>query len=477
MNLLVCLILLCVSNAANWAVLVAGSSTFENYRHQADIFHAYQILIKNGFDKSKIIVMAHDGNTFAKYNPFPGHIFNVPDGPDVYIGTDNIDYKGDNVTAANFFAVLKGDSATAGARVLQSGPDDNVFVFFDGHGSKGVLFFPTGKYGYADELHEAIQTMHTKGMYNKLLFYMESCYSGSMFDGLTDDLNVYVLTAANAVEPSYAQYCNIPKYKVCLSNEWSASWLAFSEYSNVYNTSISEEYEYTVASVNMSHPSAYGRTDISSHMLSEFQAGNSQNTLHTTNSSIEKDINAQSEKEKEKEKSSFVSVSSHPLSQTDATLSFYQSLANTDGIFSPAATQFKQHLLLVDKTAEKMKKLANFFGFKYPDTKYNEKMQQKYSQRRSYVASIQSTPSVPFNYSLYRQSIDEYEKKQGKLNEITAYPLTNILHRAISEGILTDKDNKNKNKSNSGRNYYYYYYKNDGKSASFDEYSDFLDNL
>lgn len=29
------------ANAAHWAVLVAGSNGFWNYRHQADICHAY----------------------------------------------------------------------------------------------------------------------------------------------------------------------------------------------------------------------------------------------------------------------------------------------------------------------------------------------------------------------------------------------------------------------------------------------------
>jgi glycosylphosphatidylinositol transamidase (GPIT) subunit GPI8 len=46
--------------AANWAVLVAGSSEWVNYRHQADVCHAYQILHKNGIPDSNIIVMMYD---------------------------------------------------------------------------------------------------------------------------------------------------------------------------------------------------------------------------------------------------------------------------------------------------------------------------------------------------------------------------------------------------------------------------------
>jgi len=39
-----------VSAAASdhWAVLVAGSNTYGNYRHQADVAHAYQIVRGQG---------------------------------------------------------------------------------------------------------------------------------------------------------------------------------------------------------------------------------------------------------------------------------------------------------------------------------------------------------------------------------------------------------------------------------------------
>lgn len=46
--------------AANWAVLVAGSKGWYNYRHQADVCHSYQILHKYGIPDSNIIVMMYD---------------------------------------------------------------------------------------------------------------------------------------------------------------------------------------------------------------------------------------------------------------------------------------------------------------------------------------------------------------------------------------------------------------------------------
>jgi glycosylphosphatidylinositol transamidase (GPIT) subunit GPI8 len=33
----------------HWAVLIAGSSGYGNYRHQSDVCHAYQVLKAGGF--------------------------------------------------------------------------------------------------------------------------------------------------------------------------------------------------------------------------------------------------------------------------------------------------------------------------------------------------------------------------------------------------------------------------------------------
>ena len=54
------LFLFTVNAAENWAVLVAGSNGFWNYRHQADTCHAYHILIRNGYKPENIIVFSYN---------------------------------------------------------------------------------------------------------------------------------------------------------------------------------------------------------------------------------------------------------------------------------------------------------------------------------------------------------------------------------------------------------------------------------
>ena len=96
LTLAVAVLLGLVSAVDHWAVLVAGSNGFWNYRHQADVCHAYQVLKKNGFPESNIITMAYDDIANDPENPIPGKLFNKPNGDDVYIGC-KIDYKGNDV--------------------------------------------------------------------------------------------------------------------------------------------------------------------------------------------------------------------------------------------------------------------------------------------------------------------------------------------------------------------------------------------
>lgn len=57
-----------------WVVLVAGSNGYYNYRHQADVCHAYQIVHKHGIPDENIIVMMYDDIANNKENPKKGEV-------------------------------------------------------------------------------------------------------------------------------------------------------------------------------------------------------------------------------------------------------------------------------------------------------------------------------------------------------------------------------------------------------------------
>ncbi|GBN11912.1 Legumain [Araneus ventricosus] len=256
-----------------WAVLVAGSDTWDNYRHQADICHSYQILKKHGIPDERIIVLMKDDIANNEQNPTKGIVINHPKGKDVYKGVPK-DYTGEAVTPKNFLAVLKGDKkavdGVGSGKVLESGPNDHVFVYFADHGAPGIIAFPEDELSSTD-LNQAIKYMHQKKMYKKMVFYIEACESGSMFDGLLpSNINVYATTAANPDESSYAIYFDDDR-QTYLGDSYSVHWMEDSDKEVLTKETLQQQFKIVKKETTESHVQEYGDLSIAQMQVSEFQ--------------------------------------------------------------------------------------------------------------------------------------------------------------------------------------------------------------
>jgi len=100
--------------------------------------------------------------------------------------------------------------------------------------------------------------MYQNKKYGRLVFYLESCQSGSMFDGFVKpDMNIWAVSAAQPDEDSYA--CSYdPILKTYLNDCWSARWLENSKRIRVQMESL--EYQFNLISNHTptSHPVQYG---------------------------------------------------------------------------------------------------------------------------------------------------------------------------------------------------------------------------
>ncbi|OHS99837.1 hypothetical protein TRFO_33578 [Tritrichomonas foetus] len=126
------------SISAQWAVLMAGSRGYNNYRHQADVFNLYSILANRGFQKDHIITLAYNDIVDHELNPRKGEVYSRSDHDNVYPGSNAIDYQEKEATAENFLRVLNGD--TKNGRALQSEEGDDVFIYYNDHGAPGLFY-------------------------------------------------------------------------------------------------------------------------------------------------------------------------------------------------------------------------------------------------------------------------------------------------------------------------------------------------
>jgi len=270
------------STQQTWALLVAGSSGYYNYRHQADICHSYHVLRSHGFPKDRIIVMMYDDIAHNEENPVKGNIINHPDGPNVYKGV-TIDYKGEEVRPDIFLKVLSGNAKAVHkslgrkGRVIKSGPSDRIFVYFADHGAPGLLGFPNDVL-HADDLHATLRGMYANKQYYQMVLYIEACESGSVFEHMDTDINVFVTTAANADESSYACYFD-DKRQTYLGDVYSIKWLEDSDKENLNTETLSNQFKLVKQETNTSHVMEYGDITLGKLPVGDFQGNTSSKSL------------------------------------------------------------------------------------------------------------------------------------------------------------------------------------------------------
>ncbi|XP_058227716.1 vacuolar-processing enzyme isoform X1 [Rhododendron vialii] len=283
-----------VGKGTRWAVLIAGSNGYENYRHQADVCHAYQILRKGGLKDENIIVFMYDDIAFSEHNPRPGIIINRPQGEDVYEGVPK-DYTGHDASINNLFAVILANKTAlkGGSRkVLDTGSEDHIFIYYTDHGGPGILGMPDETL-YASDLIDVLKKKHDSNTFKSMVFYLEACESGSIFEGLLPEgLNIYATTASNPAESSFASYCpdNYPDveiYGTCLGDVYSVSWMEDSDNNDLHKETLDQQYEVVRRRTakgdkgGSSHVMKYGNTKLGKNPLFSYLGSNPANDNYT----------------------------------------------------------------------------------------------------------------------------------------------------------------------------------------------------
>jgi glycosylphosphatidylinositol transamidase (GPIT) subunit GPI8 len=250
------------AKTGTWALLVAASFGWDNYRHQADMLAQYQRLRASGVPADHIVVVMADDLARNPKNKRPGTVINVEGGPNLYRNV-HADYSPTKITADQLLEILQGQSSPATPKVLHAGPTDDVYVYMAGHGNQNGLYLGLGdvvpsqnqQYSIVTPaaLKQAVDTMAAAHQYRRMLIAVEACEGGALGVDL-DAPGALLLSAASPVEDSLSANYD-PTLDTWLADQFSYEYWTASQPANI---SVAGVYQRVYLDVDGSHPSAYG---------------------------------------------------------------------------------------------------------------------------------------------------------------------------------------------------------------------------
>lgn len=241
----------------NKAVLIAASSGWGNYRHQADILAYYQLLKMNGFTDDDIILIMADDLVSDPKNPYPGQIIRNNKSLENLYTDVKVDYKLSLLTPFDLKNILLGISSEKLPVVLDTEDHDNVLFLWSGHGAPGSLVWDENqKTITGDFMADLFNEMYVAGKYRKLFGIIEACYAGSVAAKCKGVPNLLLMTAANDKETSKAELY-APLWNTYLSNSFTMAMLEALQDENYYKLSIRDLYSDTFSKTMGSHVTLY----------------------------------------------------------------------------------------------------------------------------------------------------------------------------------------------------------------------------
>jgi len=119
----------------------------------------------------------------------------------------------------------------------------------------------------------------------ELLFYLEACESGSIFQNLLKAPNAKAVTAANGKESSWGWYCpgtsggdkvNGKDIGSCLGDEFSVRWMEDTDAADTKTETVGQQVSKVTAAVTKIHVQNFGVKTFDSEPIADFQGNNDQ---------------------------------------------------------------------------------------------------------------------------------------------------------------------------------------------------------
>lgn len=191
-----------------WAVLVAGSSSWSDYRHQADVLMVYNMLKDNGYPDDHIVLVMEDDIARNPANIYPGMVIGY-NGVNLY---DNItiDYKPSQLEPSDIARIILGRKSDKLPKVLESDNDDNILIYWVGNSSETEFNLGGGGLSNDDFTYVMQELAKDDRMCRKLLCISDASHAQAV-TSLQESLGlngILCINSSSLRESSLADQCD-----------------------------------------------------------------------------------------------------------------------------------------------------------------------------------------------------------------------------------------------------------------------------
>lgn len=173
----------------SYALIIAASSSWNNYRHQAGAYAFYQMLKTNGMDDDHILLISEDDIANNPLNPNPGFISSPTGEGNLYDGVQ-VDYRPSELNFGDLINIF-----TDGGD-FKPGRSDNLLVYWAGHGEpEGPMWL--NNIIPANQVADLFKRLSQDNYFRKLLLFMDTDYSGKVGIACPNLFGMLYITATN----------------------------------------------------------------------------------------------------------------------------------------------------------------------------------------------------------------------------------------------------------------------------------------
>lgn len=196
---------------------------------------------------------------------------------------DHVDYVEEEINPKVFLAILKGDqekvkelTGKEDPKVLKTTSEDTIFTYIISDGDTGKILIGSNQV-FTDDLTALFQYAHENKLYKNWVWFVESCFSSTLFTDLPSDFGIYAIASSDDKNEPRMGCC--PPHDViagrgmytCLGSYWENFLFEYME--NHADSTIGELFTYShdeVAKGSEQNVSEFGDMGMKKMKIAEF---------------------------------------------------------------------------------------------------------------------------------------------------------------------------------------------------------------